>query len=435
MFGINCWWMAMRRLLASLTAAVLVLSLAGCGDRISELPKSIPNRAWAVSKAQKISEVSPPEAFQQLRQTLEIYQPQVKILSPRQDEFLKDNTVTVRFQVQDLPIFKDADLGLGPHLEVFLDNQPYKEIYNIAQPLVLSDLEPGTHTLRAFAVRPWGESFKNEGAYAQTTFHLFTKTQDNNPDRALPLLTYSQPQGSYGAEPIGLDFYLTNAPLHLVAQENPQDEIVDWKIRVTINGESFLTDEWQAIYLKGFTPGKNWVQVEFLDEQGNPVENAFNNTVRVITYEPSGQDTLSKLVRGELTAADVGRIVDPNYTAKIPAPKPEPVVPKPEPVVPKPEPTPEPTPEPVVTPVPTLPEIIDKAPIPEVRSPGESQDAAKLVPEAQEVIPKTAVETPRESPVVPKAIAPPAETLIAPEQTVLGSETTPEPHNSVETGS
>ena len=123
MFGINCWWMAPRRLLASLTAAVLVLSLAGCGDRISELPTSIPNRAWVASKAHKISEVSPPEAFQQLRQTLEIYQPQVKILSPRQDEFLKDNTVTVRFQVQDLPIFKDADLGLGPHLEVFLDNQ------------------------------------------------------------------------------------------------------------------------------------------------------------------------------------------------------------------------------------------------------------------------------------------------------------------------
>ena len=411
MFGINCWWMATRRLLTSLTAVVLVLSLAGCGDRISELPKSSPNKTWAEIAAPKISEVSPPEALQQLRQTLEIYQPQVKILSPRQDEFLKDNTVTVRFQVQDLPIFKDADLGLGPHLEVFLDNQPYKEIYDIAQPLVLSDLEPGTHTLRVFAARPWGESFKNEGAYAQTTFHLFTKTQDNNPDPTLPLLTYSQPQGSYGAEPIVLDFYLTNAPLHLVAQENPQDEIVDWKIRVTVNGESFVTDEWQPIYLKGFTPGKNWVQMEFLDEQGNPVKNAFNNTVRVITYKPSAQDTLSKLVRGELTAADVGRIVDPNYTVKIPkpmpksvvvptpepvVPTPEPVVPTPEPVVPTPEPppepviptpepvipTPEPPLEPVITPIPTLPEIIDKAPIPEVRSPGASEESAKLVPQS-----------------------------------------------------
>ena len=152
--------------------------------------------------------------------------------------------------------------------------------------------------------------------------------------------------------------------------------------------------EWQAIYIKGFTPGKNWVQVEFLDEQGNPVENAFNNTVRVITYEPSGQDTLSKLVRGELTAADVGRIVDPNYKAKIPEPKPEVVVPKPAPTpAPTPETKPETKPEPVVIPIPTLPEIIHEAPIPEVRSPGEAEDAAKLVTEQQEqqeAIPKTA---------------------------------------------
>lgn len=37
-----------------------------------------------------------------------------------------------------------------------------------------------------------------------------------------------------------LDFYLTNAPLHVVAQENPADDIADWRIRVTINGESFF---------------------------------------------------------------------------------------------------------------------------------------------------------------------------------------------------
>jgi hypothetical protein len=70
------------------------------------------------------------------------------------------------------------------------------------------------------------------------------------------VLTYSRPTGSYGAEPIMLDFYLTNAPLHLVAQENPDDEIADWRIRVTVNGESFVLDRWQPVYLKGFKPGK-----------------------------------------------------------------------------------------------------------------------------------------------------------------------------------
>ena len=40
-------------------------------------------------------------------------------------------------------------------------------------------------------------------------------------------------------------------------------------------------------------------------------------TVRLINYEPNGQDTLSKIVRGELTADEVRGIVDPNYASKI----------------------------------------------------------------------------------------------------------------------
>ena len=115
---------------------------------------------------------------------------------------------------------------------------------------------------------PGTKSFKNDGAYAQVTFHVFAKTQENSPDPKLPLLTYSRPQGAYGAEPILLDFYLTNAPLHLVAQENDKDDIADWRIRATVNGESFVIDRWQPLYLKGFKPGKNWVQLEFLDEKG-----------------------------------------------------------------------------------------------------------------------------------------------------------------------
>ena len=135
-----------------------------------------------------------------MRPALEVYQPQVTIVTPQKDEVLQDSQVTVRFQVKDLPIFKDPEFELGPHLQVILDNEPYRAVYDLNQPLVLSDLSPGTHTLRVFASRPWNESFKNEGAYAQTTFHIFTKTEDNNPDRSLPLLTYNHPQGEYGAE-------------------------------------------------------------------------------------------------------------------------------------------------------------------------------------------------------------------------------------------
>jgi hypothetical protein len=360
------WWQRLwRSLLTSLMAAVLIFSLIGCGASTSSPPgsKSAPEKA-----PRNISEVSPPLVIQQLRRELDNYQPQVAIVSPQPDEVLQDNTVTVRFQVENLPIFKNADLGLGPHLHVFLDNQPYQAVYNLNQPLVLENLPPGTHTLRAFASRPWHESFKNEGAYTQTTFHIFTKTDENNPSPDVPLLTYSRPQASYGAEPIMLDFYLTNAPLHLLDQESPDS--VDWQIRCTINGESFTLDQWQPLYLKGFKPGKNWVQLELVDEQGNPVKNVFNNTVRVITYEPQGKDTLSQLVRGELSAADARGIVDPNYTAKVP--------------------TPEPTPAPTVIPEPTpIP-----APVPsEIPSVEETPTAAQPQEEPPQVEPKELEET------------------------------------------
>ncbi|MEG4805445.1 hypothetical protein QUB63_32690 [Microcoleus sp. ARI1-B5] len=350
MIGINWHRTVASRLLALFAAAILILGLASCGAGPRELPNSGNKSGSAPAPVNRISEVSPPEAIQQLRQAQEVYQPQISILNPKPDEVLQDINVSVKFQVKDFPIFKEANLGLGPHLQVLLDNQPYTTVYDINQPVTLSDLEPGTHTLRVFAARPWEESFKNEGALAQTTFHIFTKTEDNNPDRALPLLTYNSPQGSYGAEPILLDFYLTNAPLHQVAQENSQDEILDWKIRATVNGESFAIDQWQPIYLKGFKPGKNWVQLELIDERGNTVKNAFNNTVRLIDYQPQGQDTLSKLVRGELSVADARGTVDRTYQAPKPAPTP----------TPEPTPTPTPTPAlektPVAEPSPAVPE-------------------------------------------------------------------------------
>nr|WP_242039717.1 hypothetical protein [Anabaena sphaerica] len=323
-------------------ALLLVLSLSGCVEKAGSQEVVIKTQKTPLQVSQvsrQFSETAPPEAIQELRVSLESYQPQVAILTPTADEVIEDDTVTVRFQVKDLPIFKDSQWQLGPHLHVILDNKPYIAVYNLNQPLVLPNLSAGTHTLRVFASRPWHESFKNEGAYAQTRFHIFTKTDDNNPDSNLPLLTYSRPNGSYGAEPIMLDFYLTNAPLHIAAEDNPEDTMSDWRIRCTINGESFILDRWQSVYLKGFKPGKNWVKLEFLDNQGNPVKNVFNSTARLINYQPNGKDTLSRIVRNELVADEVRGIVDPNYTAKIPVTEPTPTV------MPKVEATPAPQPQ------------------------------------------------------------------------------------------
>jgi hypothetical protein len=308
---------------------LLTILLTACGDRLTatNLPTSETSNLPVVQG--RISEVAPPVLIQELRPSLERYAPQVTILSPLAEQVFDDTQVTVKLQVSDLPIFQDDTLKLGPHLSLIVDNEPAAAIYDLKQPIILENLAPGTHTLRVLALRPWQESFKNDGAFAETTFHILTKTGKNAPDHNLPLLTYSSPQGIYGAEPILLDFYLSNAPLRLSNTANGDNNLQDWRIRVTVNGESFLLDTWEPIYLKGFNKGNNWVQLEFIDGKGNKIENEFNTSVRVISFDPSYRDGLSQLVRGDLSPTIARSIVDPNYQT-IPSPEEETPVIEPE---------------------------------------------------------------------------------------------------------
>ncbi|WP_156119663.1 hypothetical protein [Leptolyngbya sp. KIOST-1] len=368
--------------------ALFTLSLASCAkpvqptELISE-PTPQPNRLTG-----QMAEVSPPETLESLKQIIDAYTPQVRILSPRPGEVLSDTSATVRLQVRGLPLFKDDTYGLGPHLHLFLDNEPYRAVYDLSEPITFTDLSPGTHTLRVFASRPWHESFKNQGAFDQRTFHVVAPTPQNELNAKAPLLSYSRPQGTYGAEPIMLDFYLTNAPLHMSAQAEANDDLHDWRVRCTVNDQSFVFDQWQPIWLKGFKPGRNWVQLELIDENGNPIDNRFNNTVRIIDYQPGGDDALSQLVRGELSLKQVAGIIDPTYIPPAP-PAPEPATtapaePEPEPAEPGavlPEPAPKPDlPEPDALrpePVPA-PELA--APDPDL-SPEDTQPDRVLSPE------------------------------------------------------
>jgi hypothetical protein len=308
------------------------------------------NNAKLATTDGPLSEVNTPDAIAKLAPTLEKYHPQVRILSPKADEVLADDRVTVKLQVNDLPLFKHPELGLGNHLHIILDKQTYQGVYDLTQPLVFKNLAAGTHSLRVFAARPWHESFKNEGAYAQTTFHVLTKTAENNPQPQQPLLTYSRPTGIYSGEPIMLDYYLSNAPSHLVAKES-DGSLTDWRIRATVNGQQFIIDRWAPIYLQGFKLGKNWVKLELVDDRGNPMPNVYNDTTSIVTYDPQTKDTLAKLVRGELNPTLAMSLVDPNFKA--------PAIPTP--VIAAPPPTPQPTPSPIIEPAPS---VVKSTPIP-----------------------------------------------------------------------
>ncbi len=359
-----------------------------------------------------LSEVNVPVSILQLAPSLAKFQPQVQILSPQPDEVLADDRVTVKFKVTDLPIFKQSELGLGNHLHVMLDRETYQGVYDLNQPLVFKNLAAGTHTLRVFASRPWHESFKNDGAFDRVTFHVLTKTATNNPDPQQPLLTYSRPTGTYGAEPILLDYYLTNAPSH-AGEQGSSARVPDWRIRATVNDQQFILDRWAPVYLQGFKPGKNWVRLELLDDQGNPIPNVYNDNLRIVTYDPQAKDALSQLIGGEINPDLARTLVDPNYVATKPptlpttAPIPTPVA-MPLPVTAAaPAQTPVPiapsaTPLPIATPAPTP--VVVPSPIP-VSTPPPMAIVPAPTPSPIAIVPPTPFGT---NPSVTPKSAPPA---------------------------
>ncbi|MEO1670354.1 MAG: hypothetical protein AAFR77_06120 [Cyanobacteria bacterium J06631_2] len=283
---------------------LLFFSLLGC-----ELP--IANNSVAGDRSNKsvaltnvesnLEEVATPRVIRELNQKLKKYQPQVAIIAPQADATLNQTDITLKIAVEDLPVFQDDKFKLGNHINLIVDNEPLRVIYSLDEPITVSNLAPGTHTVRVLAVTPWGESFKNEGAYAQTTFNVLAETNNNRPSSDLPLLTYSSPTGSYGAEPVLLDFYLNNRDLQ------------ELRVKTTVNGKSFIVENWQPYYLTGFAPGENLIQLELIDKLGNTIANTFNNTARVFTYDPQQQDALARLVKNEVSIAEVQGIVEPSY--------------------------------------------------------------------------------------------------------------------------
>ena len=281
------------------------------GDRPSELPVSAANNS-------SLAETSAPKIIRKLSQNLQQDSPRIKIVAPEAGQTLEGTDVEIELAVEDFLVFKDDSLGLGNHINLIIDNELVQAIYNIEEPIIINNLAPGTHTIRVFAVRPWGESVKSKEAYAQTSFNVLTETQDNLPNPDYPLLTYNSPTGTYGAEPILLDFYLNDSNFRSGNSIN----LEQYSVKATVNGTSFLINDWQPYYLTGFEPGDNWIKLELIDRSGNTIENAFNNTVRVFEYDPQQEDALAKLVTERVSFNDAKLIVNPDSYIK-PAQTPE----------------------------------------------------------------------------------------------------------------
>jgi hypothetical protein len=292
-------------------------------------PTAGPQNLSVVERPQKIKEMMAQRGEQDQAT------PTLRFLAPTEGATVNGSTVNVKLALSgDLKGYKpmkDPATGMGNHIHVILDNQPYEAYYNLDQPFELRNVTAGKHTLRAFPSRPWHESYKNAGAFQLVTFTVKGGGDESQPtttnsgekmsdnksapnknapanaatananananaaphegkdmppstggavDPKKPLLTYSRPKGEYkGADTdaIMIDFWLLNAKL--------KGDGGDYTVRYSVDaGPAQTIDKWQPIWLTGWASGKHTIKLELLDKDGNPVDNGgYNSTTREIT--------------------------------------------------------------------------------------------------------------------------------------------------------
>jgi len=165
-----------------------------------------------------------------------------------------------------------ANSGKGQHIHLIINNGPYFARY---EPSFNHPLEEGNNVILAFLARSYHESVKNGNSFVLTQ----TAQDDAAADLTAPHMFYSRPKGTYtgagNVENVLLDFFLANCVL------TPDS----YRVRATINGNAFVTDNWTPFVMTGLPMGENTVKLELLDVQDNLVESPFNPVERTFMLE------------------------------------------------------------------------------------------------------------------------------------------------------
>jgi hypothetical protein len=340
--------MKLSRLALALCALAAAAALAGCSSDMNANTGANANANAAASPSPAAQALTTADRPQKIKDQMaqrgeqDSAAPVLKIVEPKEGATVSGSTVKLDLALSgDLKGYqphKDPSTGMGNHIHVILDNQPYEAYYELGHPFELRNVSEGAHTIRVFASRPWHESYKNEGNFQMVSFTVKgggdaskptttatgEKMADNRAaaananaanananataansnaanatpapspegkdytqastagavDRAKPLLTYSRPKGEYkgaDADAIMIDFWLSNAKL--------QGDGGDYRVRYSVDGgEAKFLDKWEPVWLTGWASGKHTVKLELVDKSGNVVDNGgYNSTSREIT--------------------------------------------------------------------------------------------------------------------------------------------------------
>lgn len=269
----------------------LLLLPSGCQQLLKQ---SGAQRMPATAPSGRMQEVAPPEAVRQLQEALLDRDPRVRIDEPQDGSTLPLAEWTLRLYVRDWPLVDAGQLGLGPHLAVQIDDQPPLRLTEHRSTpagdvveLRMPALAPGSHRITAYAARPWGEAVKNPGASARLRVQALVANPLALPPPGTPELIVVSPADLSRSEPVLLDWLLYDAPLQRLTEGDDS-----WRLRVTVNGESFLLDQNMPLWLKGWGSGSNALVMELLDGRGEPLNPPFNTRVREVSLTSSEQPRL-----------------------------------------------------------------------------------------------------------------------------------------------
>jgi hypothetical protein len=313
-----------RAVMRALARSVIVLLLATLTLVSSGWSRPQPSAANRLAPTQPapgggsaLQEVAPPAAVQELAERLAARNPRVEIVAPADDSLLPDGPWTLQLRVSDWPLADAGPLGLGPHLVVQLDQQPPLRISSstTAAELTMEPLRPGSHRLTVYAARPWGEAVKSPGAFSQIRLHRVGRNAAELPARGSAQLIAASPDGLQQDDPVLIDWLLLDAPL-----QHLRDDDARWRLRVSVNGDSFLVDRQTPLWLKGFRRGSNAVQLELLDGRGDPLNPPFNSLVREVVI---GGGNKPGWRRSTLSAAELASLSGEPTIPAAPTAKPE----------------------------------------------------------------------------------------------------------------
>ena len=186
----------------------------------------------------------------------------LKITAPKADEVLPvapgetGAPVEVKIDLKGFETFQDPATKSGQSVALVLDHYPTVfAYYDVSKPWLFKKVPKGTHTLRAFPMRPWGESIKEPGAFASVTFSVGEKDGKNVNAAGAPVLTVASPRGKVKGESgrVLLDFLVAGCT---IAEKGSDPN--SCRVRYKVDAEKEVTlAKVESVWLENLTPGKH----------------------------------------------------------------------------------------------------------------------------------------------------------------------------------